>query len=121
MAEITVSSGMRAVQVLTIAPVAQASVDAETLLAGSAMDLRPWSSLAFTFKVATQGVKWSIYGANVADFSDEVAIQALTNVAAGAIGTYVVAQAPYAFYRVKIASNVSGQVGTATLNGIAKG
>ena len=104
-----------------VAPAAQASVDAETVLAGSEIDARMWASLAYTIAVITAGVKWAVYGANAADYTDEQAVQALTNVAASATGAYTVAQAPYAYYRVKIASNVGGTPGTATLRGIAKG
>ncbi len=104
-----------------VTPDAQASVDAETLLTGSEIDARMWRSVCYTIAVITNGVKWAIYGANASDYSDEVAIQALTNVAAAAASSYSVAQAPYAYYRVKIASNVGGAVGTATLRGIAKG
>jgi hypothetical protein len=103
-----------------VSPVAQASVNAETLLAGSGLDVRGWRSLAYTIVVATNAVDWAIYGANKADYSDEVVVQAEATVAAGAAGSYAVTLAPYGFYRVKIHSNVGGAHGTATLVGIAK-
>ncbi|MFZ3172071.1 MAG: hypothetical protein WA118_08835 [Carboxydocellales bacterium] len=111
----------RQVAVDIITPVAQASVNAETLLAGSEIDMRMWRSLAYTLKVATNDVTWVVYGANSADYSDEVVVQSAANVVAGAAGTYAVAQAPYAYYRVKIYSTVGGSHGTGTLIGIAKG
>lgn len=121
MAVSTVMAGSRQVQVEALAPAAQASVNADTLLAGSAIDMRPWRSLAYTILVATNDVDWTVYGANQADYSDEVAVQAEATVVAGAAATYAVAQAPYAYYRVKIHSHVAGVHGTATLAAIAKG
>lgn len=111
----------RQVAIDSIAPAGQASTNSEVLLAGSEIDARMWRSIAYTIAVVTAGVKWAVYGANASDYSDEQAVQALTNVAAGATGAYTVAQAPYAYYRVKIQSNVVDTPGTATLRGIAKG
>lgn len=100
--------------------VAQASANADTVAAGSEIDARGWRSVAYTIQVATQSVDWTIFGANLADYSDEVAVQTEAPVAASAIASYAVAQAPYAYYRVKINSTVGGQHGTATISGIAK-
>jgi hypothetical protein len=116
-----VANGQRQLAVDILTPAGQLSVDALTVLAGSEFDARTWRSIAYTVAVATNGVKWTVYGANAADYSDEQVVQALTNVAAGATGSYVVAQAPYAYYRVKIQPNVNATQGTATLRGIAKG
>lgn len=116
-----IANAHRQVAIEAIAPAAQASTNNETLLAGSEIDARMWRSVAYTIAVATAGVQWAIYGANAADYSDEQAVQVLTNVAAAATGAYTVAQAPYAYYRVKIKSNVVDTPGTATLRGIAKG
>lgn len=102
-------------------PAGQISANAETVLVGSEMDMRMWKSLGYTAKVATNAVTWVVYGANSADYSDEVVVQAAASIAAGANGTYAVAQAPYAYYRVKIYSTVGGSHGTVTLAGIAKG
>jgi len=65
-------------------------------------------------------VTWTVFGANTADYSDEVVVNAAANVAANAVSSYVVAQAPYAYYRVKIRSTVAGAHGTATVAGLAK-
>ena len=104
-----------------VTPAAQASVDADTVLAGSAIDVRGWRSLAYTILVADNDVDWTLYGANSEDYSDEVVVQAEATVVAGAAGSYAVAQAPFGYYRVKIHSHVGGVHGTATLVGIAKG
>jgi len=121
MAVILIANAHRQAAVDSVAPVAQASANAEAVLAGSEIDARMWRSIAYTVAIAAAGVKWAVYGANAADYSDEQAVQALTNVAAAASGAYAVAQAPYAYYRVKIVSNVADTPGTATLRGIAKG
>jgi hypothetical protein len=103
-----------------VAPVAQASVNADAVLAGSAMDVRGWASLAYTIVVATNTVDWTVYGAHLATFADEVVVQAEASVLATAVGSYAVSQAPFSYYRVKIHSNVGGAHGTATLVGMAK-
>lgn len=103
-----------------VAPVAQASVNADTVLAGSELDARAWRSLAYSIKVATQTVDWTVFGANSSDYSDEVVVQAEASVLAAAAGSYSTTQAPFAYYRVKIHSNVGGVHGTATLVGVLK-
>lgn len=116
-----IANAHRQVAVDIVTPAAQLSVDAETVLAGSEIDARMWTTLAYTVAVATNAVKWAVYGANASDYSDETAVQALTNVAASAKGAYTASPAPYAYYRVKIQPNVAGVQGTVTLCGIAKG
>jgi len=110
----------RLAEILAVAPAAQDSVDALTVLAGSAMDARPWKSVCYTIHVTGNTVAWTVFGANASDYSDEVVVQAEAPVAANANGAYAVAQAPYGFYRVKIRSNAAGLPGTALLRGICK-
>lgn len=102
----------------TVAPAPLASTN--SLVALAAIDTGPWLSLAYTIAVATASVDWTVFGANEADYSDEQVVQAEAAVAAAATGTYVVAQAPYRYYRVKIKSTVVDTPGTATVVGIAK-
>jgi len=102
----------------TVAPAALASTN--SLVALAAIDIGSWQSLAYTIKVATASVDWTVFGANAADYSDEVIVQAEAAVAAAGIGSYAVAQAPYRYYRVKIKSTVADTPGTATVVGIAK-
>ncbi|MHB8077435.1 hypothetical protein [Desulfosporosinus fructosivorans] len=64
---------------------------------------------------------WTVFGANQADYSDEVVVQAAASVNAGANASYAVERAPYAYYRVKIRSTVADTPGGANLAGIAKG
>ncbi len=116
-----VSAGTRQVEIDRVAPDAQASTNDVAVLAGSAVDSRPWRSLAYTLKVAANTVTYWVYGANAADYSDEVIVSGPTDIAAAAAGSYAVAQAPYGYYRVKIESKVDGNHGTVTLVGIQKG
>jgi len=110
----------RLAEILAVAPVAQASTNDPAVLAGSAMDARPWKSVAYTVKNITQTITWWVYGANAADYSDEVIVQGPTDVLAAAASSYAVAQAAFAFYRAKIESKVDGAHGVVTLCGIAK-
>lgn len=121
MTESTVRSGTRQVQIETVAPDAQASTATAAVLTGSAIDARPWRSVAYTVKVASNTITWWVYGANSADYSDEVIVDGPSDVAASANDSYAVEQAPYGFYRLKIVDKVGGSHGTVTAHGIAKG
>ncbi len=107
-------------EVATVEPVAQASALAAAVLAGSAMDARPWRSLAYTITVITNTITWWVYGANASNYSDEVIVSGPTDVVAGATSSYAVAQAPYAYYRAYIQTKVNPNHGTVTLHGICK-
>lgn len=97
-----------------------ASVAGATVLSGSEIDTGPYLSLSYTIKVATEDVDWQVFGANIADYSDEVSVQANASVAAAAVGSYSTTQAVWRYYRVKIKDTVGGTHGTATVSGIAK-
>jgi hypothetical protein len=103
-----------------VAPAAQASANDPAVVAGSEIDARGWSSLAYTILNADNTVTWWVYGANASDYSDEVIVDGPSDVAAAAADSYAVAQAPYAYYRVKIESKVDGAHGNVTVVGIAK-
>lgn len=103
-----------------VSPAAQASTDATVVLAGCEFDARPWTSIAYTISVITNDVTWSVWGANASNYSDEQAVLAPASVVAAATSTYVSAQAPYAYYRVKIIDTVGASHGTATVRGIVK-
>jgi hypothetical protein len=120
MAEVTVTSGGRQVQVYTVAPAAQASAAAAAVVTGSGIDARPWGSVAYTVAVAAETIQWWVYGANASDYSDEVIVDGPSDVLAAAADSYAVAPAPYAYYRVKVADKVGGTHGTVTVRGIAK-
>lgn len=111
----------RNVAVDVVTPAAQLSANVDAVVVGSEIDARAWNSVAYTIVVADNNVTWTVFGANAADYNDEQVVNAAAPVAAGATGNYAVAQAPYAYYRVKIRSTVGGVHGTATIRGIAKG
>lgn len=119
MALTNVSCGSRTVQVDELTPVEQASTNAQVAVSGSRIDSRPWKSVCYTIKGKTETITWYVYGANSSDFSDEVSLYS-ADVIAGATDSYAVAQAPYAYYRVKIIDKVSGTHGAPTVYGIAK-
>ena len=111
----------RQVAIEMVTPAAQASTNVDAVVVGSEVDARSWRSLAYTIKVITNAVTWTVFGANSADYSDEVVVQSAASVSAGSSGSYAVTQAPHAYYRVKIRSTVADTPGTATVVGIAKG
>lgn len=111
----------RQVAIEIVTPAAQLSANTDAVVTGSEIDARPWRSLAYTIKVATNAVTWTVFGANASDYSDEVVVNSAASVAAGSASSYAVSQAPYAYYRVKIRSTVADTPGTATIAGIAKG
>lgn len=120
MTTVNVIAGNRQVPIEQVAPAAQASTNDPAVVAGSDLDMRGWRSLAYTILVAANTITWWVYGANAADFSDEVIVDGPSDVVADAADSYDVEQAPYAYYRVKIESKVDGAHGTATVRGIAK-
>jgi len=101
-------------------PVVQASTAATVVAAGAEIDATQLVSVCYTIIVATHDIDWSIFAANVNDYSDETAVLSATKVTAGSNSSYAVAQAPYRYYRVKIIDDVGGTHGTATVNGVAK-
>lgn len=105
---------------LATGAVVQASTASTVVAAGSELDATQFGSVAYTISIATNNVNWSVFGANVSDYSDEVAVQTATQVNAGAVGSYAATVAVYRFYRAKIIDTVGGTHGTATINGVAK-
>lgn len=96
------------------------AVQVDAMTARAPIDVRGYQSLSYTLLATVQTLKWTVYGANLADYSDEVVVQAEATVAALAVGSYAVTQAPFGYYRVKIANNAAGVVGTAAVNAYAK-
>ncbi len=107
-------------EIATVDPVAQDSTNATVVLAGSEIDARPWKSVCYTLSVITNTVTYTVFGANLATYADEVIVSGPTDILAAANGTYAVAQAPYSYYRVKILTKVNPNHGTVTLHGVAK-
>lgn len=117
---ILLTPGQRQVEILAVAPDAQASTNDPAVLDGSEIDARAWRSVAYTVLVATNTITWWVYGANASDYSDEVIVDGPSDVTAGAADSYAIAQAPYGYYRVKIESKVDDTHGAVTCRCIAK-
>ena len=113
-------SGSRIIQLEDITPAAQASTNSYAVVTDSNGTARAWQSISYTIKVITNSVDWTVHGANISDFSDEVIVNAESSVAAGATDSYAVTQAAYSYYRVKIKSTVADNAGTATVTGVMK-
>lgn len=96
------------------------AVQVDAYTARAPIDCRGYRSLSYTLLATVQTLKWTVYGANLSDYSDEVVVQSEATVAAAAVGSYAVTQAPFGFYRVKVANNAGGVVGTAAVNAYAK-
>lgn len=120
MAEFMATSGSMSRPVYTVTPDAQTSTASTVVTSGSEIDARPWTSVCYTVVCATNAIKWSVWGANASDYSDEVAVLAAATVASGASSSYTVAQAPFGYYRTKVIDDSGGVHGVATIRGIAK-
>ncbi len=99
----------------------QTSTSGTVVVSGAEVDATQCRSLSYTAVCATNDVDWSVFGANASDYSDEVAVKAATQIAAGANDSYTVSPPPFRFYRVKVKDHVGGTHGTVTVNGVAKG
>jgi len=100
----------------------QTSSNVLSIVASSGVDTRVWKSLAYTI-LNTHGanaVDWTVFGANTADFSDEVIVQVAATVVPGDADSYALAQAPFAYYRVKIVSTVADSHATCIVRGVQK-
>lgn len=117
---ILITIGQRQVEILAVAPVAQTSANDPAVLAGTEMDVRAFTTLAYTVVNATQTITWWVYGANASTYADEVIVDGPSDVLAAGIDSYAVTPAPYGYYRVKIESKVDATHGTVTCRGIAK-
>jgi hypothetical protein len=100
---------------LDTAPTAQLTIDADHALHGSEVDMAGYTSLSYTLTCITNGVTWTVQGANVSDYSDAVVAQAAAAVAVGAVGSYSTALAVFRYYRVLIKATVGSSQGTATV------
>jgi hypothetical protein len=115
-----VQAGNRLADLGTTGAVSQASTNAYATVTGADLDAGAFRSVSYTISVITNAVTWQVLGANSADYSDAVVVQAGASVAAGANSSYSVQQAPFRYYRVQIEDTAAGSHGTATVNGVCK-
>lgn len=99
----------------------QASTNSYVVVTNSALNKRGWRSASYTLSVFTNSVKWTVYGDNDTAFGTEVVVQAEATVAAGATGSFTVANASFTDYRIKIKSAVDDTAGTVSVYGIMTG
>jgi hypothetical protein len=120
-ATVSQSGGVQLVQIIAAqASGDQTSTNSYVAHAGTVLDALYASFVSMTIKVATNAVKWTVYGANQSDFSDKVEVQAEAVVNAAAVGSYSTAAAVWRYYRAEIASNVAETHGVVTAAAIAK-
>lgn len=98
----------------------QTSTNSYVQHAGTVLDALFHRFVSMTVKVATNDIKWTVYGANQSDFSDKVEVQAEAVVAAAAVGSFSSASAVWRYYGAEIKSSVGGSHGAVTAAAIAK-
>ncbi len=104
------------VEQITASQLSTASLVAIT---GATIDVSAWKSLSVTAIVITNDVDVKVFGANIADYSDETLITTLapTTTAPAAV-SYT--PPPFRYYRLKVIDHSGGSHGTATVNMFAK-
>lgn len=115
-----ITAGTRVADIGQTGAQAQASTNAFATVPGADIDARAFRSVSYTIAVTGNAVTWQVLGANAADYSDAVVVQAGASVPAGSNSSYSIQQAPFSFYRVQIQDTVGGTHGNATVNGTAK-
>jgi len=104
---------------LAIGPISQASPDTETAIDASVVAAATTKAVRYAIEVDTADVKWTVYGANKEDWSDEEPVHATGVVVAGRMDHLSIPALTKAFYRVKIQSKTALTPGFAKLSGIA--
>jgi hypothetical protein len=102
-----------------LGPTQQASTDTLAVVAGSSVDVSASKAVRYGVEVSGQAVKWTVYGANVADYSDEQVVRAEVSVAAGHTDHASFPSPAFSYYRVKIRSAATGQTGALLLAGLS--
>ena len=112
-------AGFRAV-VLQSTVASYTSTSSTVMVPGSDFDAVMWSTIAITAKVTTNAVTWSVFGANLADYSDAIQLQVPASISANGVGSYSASFFPYAYCFVKATDTVGGTHGSISLNVMAK-
>lgn len=120
MAEINIGTGTRQIFADALAAVTALTVDAQTPVAASVLSGGPYGVLSYTIHVTTNDIKWEVFGANLATFTDEISVQSEATVVIGANGSYTATPAPFRFYRVKVRAAVSASQGNVQINAVAR-
>lgn len=104
-------------------PAAQATTNAWTDVAGSALDALHCGSVAYTLRNTdgANGLNWKVLASNDVAFAASVEVQASALVAAQASGSYSATVAVWRYYKIQVQSAVGGAHATAVVAGVAKG
>lgn len=102
-----------------LGPIQQASTDALAVVTGSSVNVSTSKAVRYGIEVSDQAVKWTVYGANLSNYSDEQVVRAEVSVAAGHTDHASFPSPAFSYYRVKIRSAATGQPGTVVLAGLS--
>lgn len=118
MSETLVKDGTRQ-SVVGSLTASQLSTGSLVAVIGMSLDMAAWKTLSVTATAATNSVDVQVFGANLADFSDETLVTTLApTTSAPAAVSY--SPAPFRYYRLKAIDHVGGTHGTATATMFAK-
>jgi hypothetical protein len=105
----------------TVAPAAQASVNAYADVVGSVMDALQFRHVSFTIICSgDHTITYKVEASNDAAFAVSVNVQAAADLVVGAAGSYSSTTAAWRYYKVMIVSKVAGDHGIATVVGVMK-
>lgn len=110
-------------QILNGVSATPTTTNTNTLVADSILSAGNALSVSFTVKNTgdTNSLSYEVIGGNAPDLSDGVVVQASAALAAGAVGSYGVQVAPFAYYGIKVISTSAGNHTTGSILGKGKG
>ncbi len=112
-------SAQRPADVVT--PAAQASTNAEVVVAGSALDVSLFNAVSYSLEnTGAQTIDVRVFRANLADFSDERQEGADIPITASAFSSFAAATPPFRFYRLKVEADIDDAQGEITAVGVAR-
>jgi hypothetical protein len=120
----SVSVGTQQGQVILVDTSASPYTTTDTLspVPGSDVDSTLFSTIGYTVQNTggTNTISFTVTGANRADFSDEVVVQASANVASNAAGSFSTFFAAFRYYRIKAKSTSGGNASTVQVAAVLK-
>jgi len=106
----------------SVTPADQATTDDFTDVTGSTLDTL--NNLTASYTIINDGaatICWQVLGANAANFSDVVTVQASADILAAANSSYSTQAAVWRYYKVQVKSKVGSTPGAALVRGLTKG
>jgi hypothetical protein len=120
----SVSEGTQQGQVILVDTSASPYTTTDTLspVPGSDVDSTLFSTIGYTIQNTggTNTISFTVTGANRADFSDEVIVQASTTVSPSSTGSFSTFFAAFRYYRIKAKSTASGNSSTVQVAAVLK-